>query len=127
LNSLSQVLIFNKNGKQVKYFNEDTYNDDTKEYIENYNPNIEETEFFDYTISEYSSHLLFLSDFKQPNFEHLSKNIVFVNTATFGNVLGINKKSFKLKEYNNENFEIYFINLDIPDTWNVDFDVKEEK
>lgn len=120
LAELPSVIIFDNDGRQINYAQVDYCVADPIKFIEEYSEE-NQLEFTDYKQSEYLNHIKGLNDnvdLVNDILNSKTKN-VFVNTAVYADKIGMNKKPFKMLKLENQNFKIFYVNIDLQINWKI--------
>lgn len=115
--SIPQNIIFDKDGFEIKHFNDKLCSNHTLEFLKNFS---EKTKInkSNYNISDYLKHFKSININSDSNKLSNSKKIsVFVNTATYADKYKANEEAFEIYKHFRDKFEVYIVNLDYSKEW----------
>jgi len=115
--SIPQNFIFDVNGNEIEHFDEKLCADHTLSFLENYNPDMQ-IKHSGYNIASYLENFdSFEDSINKENILKTNKIRVFVNTATYGDKMKVNKEAFEIFNSYSDIYKVYVINLDVGE-WN---------
>lgn len=115
--SIPQNFIFDVNGNEIEHFDEKLCADHTLNFLENFSPEMH-IKHKDYNIVSYLENFTaFNNGIDKEDVLNTPKIRVFVNTATYGEKMKVNKEALEIYNSFNDKFKIYVVNLDFGE-WN---------
>jgi hypothetical protein len=115
--SIPQNFIFDVNGKEIEHFDEKLCADHSLSFLENYHPDMQ-IKHSDYDLASFLENFdSFENSINKEEILKTAKIRVFVNTATYGDKMKVNKEAFEIFNSFSNKYKIYIINLDVS-MWN---------
>ena len=115
--SIPQNFIFDANGNEIEHFDEKLCADHTLSFLENYNPDMQ-IKHSGYNIASFLENFdSFENSINKDEILKTEKIRVFVNTATYGDKMKVNKEAFEIFNLVSDTYQVYIINLDVG-KWN---------